>query len=96
MRRPYCSAIKNKNINIASAASGCETCLSPIYYSVPKNRDVLADALSKKKISLPLFIIRFLCTSRKVFLKLYNVSVKLPMSENCAREVLSLAGCFRN
>jgi UDP-2-acetamido-2-deoxy-ribo-hexuluronate aminotransferase len=49
----------------------------------------LADALQKKNIASAVYYPVPL-HQQEVFLKLYNVSVKLPMSENCAQEVLSL------
>ena len=69
-------------------ASGCEH----VYHQFTiraKNRDVLANALQKKDIASAVYYPVPL-HQQEVFLKLCNASVKMPMSENCAQEVLSL------
>jgi len=84
----YCAAINRKDIVLPSVDSGCEH----VYHQFTirtKNRDVLAKALQDKNIAsavyypVPLHL-------QEVFVKMYNLSVKLPQSENCAKEVLSL------
>ena len=84
----YCTAINRKDIVLPSVASGCEH----VYHQFTiraKNRDVLADALQKKDIASAVYYPVPL-HRQEVFLRLYNASVKMPMSENCAQEVLSL------
>ena len=54
-----------------------------------KNRDLLADALHKKDIASAVYYPVPL-HQQNVFLKLYNYSEKLPQSEMCSQEVLSL------
>ena len=84
----YCAAINSKDIILPTVASGCEH----VYHQFTiraKNRDVLADALQKKNIASAVYYPVPL-HQQEVFLKLDNVSVKMPMSENCAQEVLSL------
>jgi len=84
----YCAAINSKDIILPAVASGCEH----VYHQFTiraKNRDVLANALQKKDIASAVYYPVPL-HQQEVFLKLYNASVKMPMSENCAQEVLSL------
>ncbi|MBN1365585.1 MAG: DegT/DnrJ/EryC1/StrS family aminotransferase [Syntrophaceae bacterium] len=84
----YCDAIKSKNTILPVGASGCEH----VYHQFTiraKNRDFLADALQKKDISSAVYYPVPL-HQQEVFLKLYNYSDKLPQSEKCSREVLSL------
>ncbi len=84
----YCTAINNKNIILPTAASGCEH----VYHQFTiraKNRDVLADALQKKDIASAVYYPVPL-HRQEVFVKLYNTSEKMPQSEKCAQEVLSL------
>jgi dTDP-4-amino-4,6-dideoxygalactose transaminase len=84
----YCEAIKNKNVTLPAAQAGCEH----VYHQFTiraKNRDVLADALQKKDIASAVYYPVPL-HQQEVFLKLYDISVKLPVSEKSAAEVLSL------
>jgi dTDP-4-amino-4,6-dideoxygalactose transaminase len=84
----YCAAISSKNIILPTIASGCEH----VYHQFTiraKNRDVLANALQKKDIASAVYYPVPL-NQQEVFLKLHNASVKMPVSENCAQEVLSL------
>ncbi|KUG23453.1 aminotransferase, degt/dnrj/eryc1/strs family [hydrocarbon metagenome] len=84
----YCAAIKSKDIILPTTSSGCEH----VYHQFTiraKNRDVLAGALQKKDIASAVYYPVPL-HQQEVFLNLYNVSVKLPQSEKCAQEVLSL------
>jgi dTDP-4-amino-4,6-dideoxygalactose transaminase len=84
----YCAAINNKNVTLPAVASGCEH----VYHQFTiraKNRDLLADALHKKDIASAVYYPVPL-HQQKVFLKLYNYSEKLPQSEMCSQEVLSL------
>ena len=84
----YCAAIKRKDMILPSCDSNCEH----VYHQFTirtKNRDMLAKALQDKGIAsavyypVPLHL-------QEVFVNMYNLSVKLPQSENCAQEVLSL------
>jgi dTDP-4-amino-4,6-dideoxygalactose transaminase len=84
----YCAAINSKDIILPAVASGCEH----VYHQFTiraKNRDILANALQKKDIASAVYYPVPL-HQQEVFLKLHNASVKMPMSENCAQEVLSL------
>ena len=84
----YCAAINRKDIILPSVASGCDH----VYHQFTirsKNRDTLAVALQEKSIASAIYYPVPL-HRQEVFLKLYNISVKLPQSEVCAREVLSL------
>ena len=84
----YCAAINNKNVTLPAVASGCEH----VYHQFTiraKNRDLLADALHKKDIASAVYYPVPL-HQQNVFLKLYNYSEKLPQSEMCSQEVLSL------
>jgi dTDP-4-amino-4,6-dideoxygalactose transaminase len=84
----YCAAINSKHIILPAVASGCEH----VYHQFTiraKNRDILANALQQKEIASAVYYPVPL-HQQKVFLKLYNASRKLPRSENCAQEVLSL------
>ena len=71
-----------------TVASGCEH----VYHQFTiraKNRNVLANALQKKDIASAVYYPVPL-HQQEVFLNLYNASAKLPISEKCAQEVLSL------
>jgi dTDP-4-amino-4,6-dideoxygalactose transaminase len=84
----YCAAINRKDIILPSVASGCDH----VYHQFTirsKNRDTLATALKEKGIASAVYYPVPL-HQQEVFLNLYNLSVKLPQSEVCASEVLSL------
>lgn len=84
----YCDAISSKDIILPMTASDCEH----VYHQFTiraKNRDVLASALQKKDIASAVYYPVPL-HQQEVFIKLYNFSIKLPQSEKCAQEVLSL------
>jgi len=84
----YCDVIKNENVTLPAAQAGCEH----VYHQFTiraKNRDVLAEALQKKDIASAVYYPVPL-HRQEVFLKLYDISVKLPFSEKSAEEVLSL------
>ncbi|KQC07471.1 MAG: hypothetical protein APR62_00470 [Smithella sp. SDB] len=84
----YCAAIKSKDIILPTTISDNEH----VYHQFTiraKNRDVLAGALQQKNIASAVYYPVPL-HQQEVFLNLYNVSVKLPQSEKCAQEVLSL------
>ncbi|MGA2526759.1 MAG: DegT/DnrJ/EryC1/StrS family aminotransferase [Smithellaceae bacterium] len=84
----YCAAINRKDIILPSAASGCDH----VYHQFTirsKNRDTLARALREKGIASAVYYPVPL-HQQEVFLNLYNLPVKLPQSEVCASEVLSL------
>lgn len=84
----YCTAINQKKIILPSVASGCDH----VYHQFTirsKNRDTLARALQEKGIASAVYYPVPL-HQQEVFLNLYNLSVKLPQSEVCASEVLSL------
>ena len=84
----YCSAIKNAGVILPAAAAECEH----VYHQFTirtSHRDALIEALRKKgaasAVYYPLPLHR-----QEIFLNMYNLSLKLPQSEVCAREVLSL------
>ena len=82
------SLFNQKKIILPSVAYGCEH----VYHQFTirsKNRDTLAVALQEKGIASAIYYPVPL-HQQEVFLKLYNISVKLPQSEVCARAVLSL------
>lgn len=84
----YCEAIKNKNVTLPTAQAGCDH----VYHQFTiraKNRDVLAETLQKKDIASAVYYPVPL-HQQEVFLKLYDIPVKLPQSERSAKEVLSL------
>jgi dTDP-4-amino-4,6-dideoxygalactose transaminase len=84
----YCEAINNQNITLPAAQAGCEH----VYHQFTiraKNRNALAEALQKKDIASAVYYPVPL-HQQEVFLKLYDISVKLPQSEKSATEVLSL------
>jgi dTDP-4-amino-4,6-dideoxygalactose transaminase len=84
----YCEAINNKNVTLPSAEADCEH----VYHQFTiraKNRDVIAEALQKKDIASAVYYPVPL-HQQEVFLKLYDISEKLPQSEKSAKEVLSL------
>ena len=84
----YCAAIKSKDIILPVVASGCEHVYHQFTIRV-KHRDVLANALQKEDIASAVYYPVPL-HRQDVFLRLYNASVKMPVSEQCAQEVLSL------
>ncbi len=84
----YCAAINRKNIILPSVAPGCEHVFHQFTIR-SKKRDILATALQEKGIASAVYYPVPL-HRQEVFLNLYNLSVKLPQSEVCANEVLSL------
>ena len=84
----YCAAMNNKDIILPQVAQGCEHVFHQFTIRT-KNREVIANALQEKGIAsavyypIPLHL-------QEVFTKLYNHPIKLPVSEMCAKEVLSL------
>jgi len=84
----YCAAITRNDIVLPFVNSSCDH----VYHQFTirtKNRDMLAKVLQEKGIAsavyypLPLH-------QQEVFVKMYKLSTKLPQSELCAQEVLSL------
>lgn len=84
----YCAALNNKNITLPSVAAGCEHVFHQFTIRT-QNRDAIANALNEEGIASAIYYPVPL-HQQEVFLRLYNCSVKLPASEMCAREVLSL------
>jgi dTDP-4-amino-4,6-dideoxygalactose transaminase len=84
----YCAAINGKNIILPSAAAGCQHVYHQFTIRV-QNRATLARSLAEKGIASAVYYPVPL-HQQEVFLKLYNISPKLPQSEACAGEVLSL------
>jgi len=84
----YCEAIKNKEITLPVAASDCEHVYHQ--FTIRSNkRDLLASALQKENIASAVYYPVPL-HQQEVFLRLYHYSEKLPQSEKCSQEVLSL------
>jgi dTDP-4-amino-4,6-dideoxygalactose transaminase len=84
----YCAALNNKDIILPSVAEGSEHVFHQFTIRV-QNRDVIAHALTEKGIASAVYYPVPL-HQQEVFIKLYNYSIKLPVSEMCAKEVLSL------
>lgn len=84
----YGAAIKGGNIVLPSVADGCEHVFHQFTIRA-KNRDHIAEALQKKEIASAVYYPVPL-HRQDVFLKLYDAPEKMPQSEECAREVLSL------
>jgi dTDP-4-amino-4,6-dideoxygalactose transaminase len=84
----YCEAIKNRDITLPVAASNCEHVYHQFTIRSHK-RDLLASALQKENIASAVYYPVPL-HQQDVFLKLYHYSERLPQTEQCSREVLSL------
>jgi dTDP-4-amino-4,6-dideoxygalactose transaminase len=84
----YCAAIKKEDVILPSVSPGCEHVYHQFTIRSPK-RDAIADALKEKKVASAVYYPVPL-HQQDVFVKLYNLSTKMPQSETCAREVLSL------
>jgi dTDP-4-amino-4,6-dideoxygalactose transaminase len=84
----YCTAIDKKDIILPSVADGCEHVFHQFTIRTPR-RDVIANALTEKNIASAVYYPVPL-HQQEVFIKSYNYSIKLPLSEICAGEVLSL------
>jgi len=84
----YCAAINQQNVILPSVAEGCEHVFHQFTIRSPR-REVIAHALTEKNIASAVYYPVPL-HQQQVFMKLYNCSIKLPLSEICAREVLSL------
>lgn len=84
----YCAAINQQNVILPSVAEGCEHVFHQFTIRSPR-REAIAHALTEKNIASAVYYPVPL-HQQEVFMKLYNSSIKLPLSEACAREVLSL------
>lgn len=84
----YCAALDNKNIIPPSVTEGSEHVFHQFTIRA-QNRDAIARALTEKEIASAVYYPVPL-HQQEVFVKLYNYSNSLPVSEMCAREVLSL------
>ncbi len=84
----YCEEINNKNVILPVAASGCEHVYHQFTIRSHK-RDLLASALQKENIASAVYYPVPL-HQQDVFLKLYHYSERLPQTEQCSQEVLSL------
>lgn len=84
----YCAALDNKNIIPPSTAQGSEHVFHQFTIRA-QNRDAIARALTEKEIASAVYYPVPL-HQQEVFVKLYDYSTSLPVSEMCAREVLSL------
>lgn len=84
----YCAMINPQNIILPQTAEGCEHVFHQFTIRA-KNRDVIAGALNEKGIASAVYYPVPL-HQQEVFIKLYNYSMTLPITEACAGEVLSL------
>ncbi|MEN6332459.1 MAG: DegT/DnrJ/EryC1/StrS family aminotransferase [Smithella sp.] len=84
----YCAALDNKKIILPSVTEGSEHVFHQFTIRA-QNRDAIALALTEKGIASAVYYPVPL-HQQEVFVKLYNHSTKLPVSETCAGEVLSL------
>lgn len=84
----YCAAITRKDIILPTVSEGCEHVFHQFTIRAP-NRDVIAHTLAEKGIASAVYYPVPL-HRQEVFIKLFNYSIKLPQSEMCAGEVLSL------
>jgi len=84
----YCAALNNKDIILPSVAAGCEHVFHQFTIRI-QNRDAIADALKEKGVASAVYYPVPL-HQQEVFIRLYNYSIKLPVSEMCAGGVLSL------
>ena len=84
----YCAALDNKNIILPTASKDSEHVFHQFTIRV-QNRDAIVQALTEKGIASAVYYPVPL-HQQEVFVKLYNDSTSLPVSETCAGEVLSL------
>lgn len=84
----YCTALGNKNIILPTVAKDSEHVFHQFTIRV-QNRDAIVQALTEKGIASAVYYPVPL-HQQEVFVKLYNDSTSLPVSETCAGEVLSL------
>ncbi len=84
----YCAALQNKDIILPTVTEGSEHVFHQFTIRSSK-RDVIANALTENNIASAVYYPVPL-HQQEVFLKLYNNSTKLPVSEMCAQNVLSL------
>jgi dTDP-4-amino-4,6-dideoxygalactose transaminase len=84
----YCAAIDRKDILLPSVAEGCEHVYHQFTIRSPR-REAIANALKEKNIASAVYYPVPL-HQQEVFVKLYNYSLKMPQSEACASDVLSL------
>lgn len=84
----YCAALNRKDIILPSVAERCEHVFHQFTIRA-QNRDVIVNALKEKGIASAIYYPVPL-HQQEIFVKLYNNLNKLPVSEMCAREVLSL------
>jgi dTDP-4-amino-4,6-dideoxygalactose transaminase len=84
----YCAALNKKDIILPSVAEGSEHVFHQFTIRSAK-RDVIANALTEKNIASAVYYPVPL-HQQEVFIKLFHYSIKLPQTEICAKEVLSL------
>lgn len=84
----YCKIIDQENIILPQTAPGCEHVFHQFTIRA-QNRDAIADALKEEGIASAVYYPVPL-HQQEVFIKLYNYSIALPITETCAGEVLSL------
>ena len=84
----YCAALDNKNIILPTVAKDSEHVFHQFTIRV-QNRDAIVQVLTEKGIASAVYYPVPL-HQQEVFVKLYNDSTSLPVSETCAGEVLSL------
>lgn len=84
----YCAAITSKDIILPSVSEGSEHVFHQFTIRSSR-REKIADALKEKNIASAVYYPVPL-HRQEVFIKLFDDSIKLPLSEMCAGEVLSL------
>jgi len=84
----YAAAINRKDIVLPAERAGCRHVYHQFTMRCP-NRQAIADALTRAEIASAVYYPVPL-HQQEAFLKLYHLEESLPVSESCAREVLSL------
>jgi dTDP-4-amino-4,6-dideoxygalactose transaminase len=84
----YCAIINRENIILPRITEGSEHVFHQFTIRA-QNRDDIADALKEKGAASAVYYPVPL-HKQEVFIKLYNYSITLPVTEKCAKEVLSL------
>ncbi|PKN76510.1 MAG: erythromycin biosynthesis sensory transduction protein eryC1, partial [Deltaproteobacteria bacterium HGW-Deltaproteobacteria-10] len=84
----YCAALNKKDIILPEVTEGSEHVFHQFTIRAAQ-RDVIANALTENNIASAVYYPVPL-HQQEVFLKLYNSAINLPVSEQCAKEVISL------
>ncbi len=84
----YCAALSKKDVILPTVAEGCEHVFHQFTIRSSK-RDAIANALVENNIASAVYYPVPL-HQQEVFIKLFHYSIKLPQTEICAKEVISL------